>query len=686
MKKSRTAVLALIYGLSFLFGVAFIVLILLSVHRLSTAIFRSYESLFMVFRVYVVALLLLSMVNFIRAYRQASLQESRARIKWVFLGMVLGLMPFICLYELPRVFGFRPPLTEELSAVFFIFIPLGLALAIFRFRLLDVDVVINRGLVYSLLTILTAGIYLFSVTVFRDFSIKLLGATETAVSLGIALLAAIAFQVARRRIQAFVDRLFFRKSYDYKRAVLEYNNAARGALNQSELADSLAAGIQGVLPIERISLVIGAASSGDCRLLYPERGKGEDCASLLSLLPPGCVFARRDSVNTEVIGSHPAYQLTGPEKYARRAWAADVAFSCEEALRARHWELALGLPFKTGALIGWMYLGKKKSGQRYTAEDIDLLLTLAMTFSLGFERLRPQEEVIYERAANEKLDELNRLKTEFVSTVSHELRTPLTSIQSLSEILEAGKVRDSDAREEIHHALAAESARLSRLLRNILDFGKIEQQTRSYEFRRQDIGVIARDAVSVFRPQLVDGGFAVDMSLPGPGGLEICRKVREKKLATPIIMISGKKKEEIDKVLGLELGADDYITKPFGARELLARIKAVLRRSEPRVEEAPEEAGFGDVYVNSKKQIARKGERELNLTAKEFALLRLFVTHEGDVISRNMILDEVWGYERFPTTRTVDTFVHNLRQKIEDEPAHPRHLLTIPWSGYKFIK
>lgn len=187
----------------------------------------------------------------------------------------------------------------------------------------------------------------------------------------------------------------------------------------------------------------------------------------------------------------------------------------------------------------------------------------------------------------------------------------------------------------------------------------------------------------------LEGGhdlIALDMVLPGLGGLEICRQVREHRLITPIIMISGKKRDEIDKVLGLELGADDYLTKPFGARELLARIKAVLRRSEAKPGTAVDELRFGDVEVNFKRQTARKGERELSLTAKEFALLRLFAAHEGDVISRNAILDEVWGYERFPTTRTVDTFVHNLRRKIEDEPARPRHLLTIPWSGYKFVK
>jgi signal transduction histidine kinase len=176
--------------------------------------------------------------------------------------------------------------------------------------------------------------------------------------------------------------------------------------------------------------------------------------------------------------------------------------------------MALPLPFRTTDLTGCLFLGKKRSGQRFTAEDIELLHALATGLSLNLERLRLQEEVIYERAAKEKLDELNRLKTEFVSTVSHELRTPLTSIQGLSEILEAGRVTDPGAREDIHHALAAESARLSRLLHNILDFGKIEQQAKEYVLRAEDLGRIIRDLVTVFRPQLDEGGFAVDLNLP----------------------------------------------------------------------------------------------------------------------------------------------------------------------------
>lgn len=178
---------------------------------------------------------------------------------------------------------------------------------------------------------------------------------------------------------------------------------------------------------------------------------------------------------------------------------------------------------------------------------------------------------------------------------------------------------------------------------------------------------------------------ALDLVLPSLGGLEICKRLREGQRKTPIIMLSGKKKEEIDKVVGLELGADDYILKPFGPREFLARAKAILRRSQPEAA-APEDYSFGDVSINFKKQVATKGGKELCLTAKEFGLLRILILHDGEVVSRDTILNEVWGYDKFPTTRTVDTFIHNLRQKIEDDPTKPHHFLTVPWSGYKFQK
>jgi len=177
----------------------------------------------------------------------------------------------------------------------------------------------------------------------------------------------------------------------------------------------------------------------------------------------------------------------------------------------------------------------------------------------------------------------------------------------------------------------------------------------------------------------------LDYVLPIMNGFEVCKKLRMDGNLTPIIFLTGEKKEELDRILGLELGADDYLLKPFGTRELLARINAILRRT-TRKSPGIEQLSFGDVTINFKKQVAIKGKKEITLTAKEIGLLKLLSEHEGEVVSRDKILNEVWGYENYPTTRTVDTFMHNLRQKVEDNPSHPVHLITVPWSGYKFIK
>ena len=140
---------------------------------------------------------------------------------------------------------------------------------------------------------------------------------------------------------------------------------------------------------------------------------------------------------------------------------------------------------------------------------------------------------------------------------------------------------------------------------------------------------------------------------------------------------------EVDRVQGLELGADDYITKPFSVRELMARIRAVLRRPGPR--QKFEEFAFGDVRVHLRARQAFKAGREVRLTRKEFDLLRYLVEHPGEVITRDRLLDEVWGYDRFPTTRTVDTHILRLRQKFEDDPERPAHILTAHGQGYRFV-
>ncbi len=175
----------------------------------------------------------------------------------------------------------------------------------------------------------------------------------------------------------------------------------------------------------------------------------------------------------------------------------------------------------------------------------------------------------------------------------------------------------------------------------------------------------------------------LDVMLPKKNGLDVCRDLRQKNIATPILMLTAKG-ETIDKVLGLKLGADDYLTKPFEVMELLARVEALLRRSPLAMNNSPDAFHFGDVQIDFRRAEVMKNNQPLELSAIEFKLLQFLIENRGAVHSRDKLLDEVWGYDAMPTTRTVDVHVAWLRQKLEPNPKHPQFIQTIHGFGYKF--
>jgi DNA-binding response OmpR family regulator len=176
----------------------------------------------------------------------------------------------------------------------------------------------------------------------------------------------------------------------------------------------------------------------------------------------------------------------------------------------------------------------------------------------------------------------------------------------------------------------------------------------------------------------------LDIMLPGMNGLEVCRELRQKKANIPVIMLTAKG-EEVDKIVGLEIGADDYMTKPFSVRELLARIKAHLRREKREPRSVPKTCVFGEVEVDFVHFKVRRAGKESDLTSLEVDILKYLIAHKGEVVSREALLDKVWGYEKFPTTRTIDNHIMKLRKKIEDDPSRPRHIFSIYGEGYRFM-
>ena len=206
----------------------------------------------------------------------------------------------------------------------------------------------------------------------------------------------------------------------------------------------------------------------------------------------------------------------------------------------------------------------------------------------------------------------------------------------------------------------------------------------NFEFEGYEVAA-AYDGVEGLERALKDSPDLVllDVMMPKMSGLDVCKQLKVKRPGIPIIMLTARG-QEVDKVVGLELGADDYVTKPFSIRELIARAKAVLRRAS-KSNGHGDAFGFSDVSIDLKScRVTRRG-KPVEVSGKEFELLKYFIFHSGETLSRERLLTEVWGYEHFPTTRTVDAHIVRLRQKLEPSPEQPHFFLTVHGIGYKFV-
>lgn len=208
----------------------------------------------------------------------------------------------------------------------------------------------------------------------------------------------------------------------------------------------------------------------------------------------------------------------------------------------------------------------------------------------------------------------------------------------------------------------------------------------NFEFDGHDV-LIASDGEEALKMAQQDNPdlIILDIMLPKKSGLDVCKELRAEGRKLPIIMLTARG-QEVDKILGLELGADDYITKPFSIRELLARVKAVLRRSERNESEEPNQHQFGKIRVDFDHYTAWDESGHVDMTYKEFEILRFFLENKNRTISRDELLDKVWGYEIYPTSRTVDNHIVKLRKKIENDPMKPKHIITVYGIGYKYIE
>ncbi len=438
----------------------------------------SYIFLFNIARILIATSVVFSIFTLIRAYKNSVNQSDRKKLKWIIFGLCIGPFLFIFLWVLPQLILNQNFVPEELIIISILSVPVCFSVSIIKYHLFDIDILIRRSLVYSIL---------ISVMILMYTAIVLLitGVFEREVaSVLFAILIGLLFQPAKLRVQKFVDKKFFKVQYDFRTALRELFRTIRDISSIGELAEKTVSGVVNLIPVMRIGLFLLESPENRIKLIAHKN---------FELLVGRSVRFQKDKLKTDL--SLPV-AIEGKVEHGVNIEIADLNVF-------RRWKIDIVFPLKasSGAILGFLVLGEKKSGDKFNVEDVDLLNTLCVRIASSLERIKLQEEVVREHLEAERLEELNRMKSFFVSTVSHDLKTPITSIKMFSGMLRNSE-SIADSEKEYLNIIEGESNRLTRLIDNVLNYSIIEKGKRIYKKSAVSLNRILDEVISAVNYQL----------------------------------------------------------------------------------------------------------------------------------------------------------------------------------------
>jgi len=421
--------------------------------------FREYYVVFTWHRGYLVGYSLLAVAALMHTWRAAADNSEKNKVRWILWGIAAGAAPFVFLWTLPKMIMQSALIPEEIALLALIIAPLSFALAIVKYKIFAIDVVINRSIVYTLLTGFIIGLYLLLAGLTGKFLQTLSAESDSFIAIACTLIAALVFNPAKQKIQQWVDVTFYRVKYNYRLATREFSQLMMATTSQTETLALLMQHIEAAIPVEQIAILL---THEDSLQLAASHGIPADEKERLNLLEYAKLLQRVKSAN----------QLNAPAPHGDFGTA--LWLSSFENFNHGGMELLIPVAMNADAW-NFLLLGRKRSGAKYEAEDLELLSMLANEAFSALERIRFQEAAIQERAEKEKLAALSLLKSEFISLVSHELRTPLTAIRwSVQNLLDGIPEKPSPKIENYLRGIYDSSSHLSRMIENLLDVSKIE--------------------------------------------------------------------------------------------------------------------------------------------------------------------------------------------------------------------
>ena len=428
-----------------------------------------------IFRIFLITCIVTAIIICIRAYRLSKTLQERKKLKWLLLGFFIGPFGFIIFWILPIILLGHELIPEAFALIFLVAVPVTFGIAIVRYQFMNIDLIIRRSVVYSIILVIIILVYIGLTAIITLFIKDVNPALPSVIT---ALLVAVLLQPIKSNIQKFVDKKFFRLEYDYRKEQIKFIADIKVSNDVQSLADKIVILTDRLIPVHKIAFFI--LRETDSRIMILAH-KGFDIIKNRSI-----------ELDVEKLKSDLSLPIALDDMVER-----DVGAESADISVFKRWGMVLAFPVKSpsGQVHGFIVLGKKKSDARYFKEDIDLLNSVSSTAALTIDRIQLQEELIREHLESERLEELNKMKSYFVSSVTHELKTPLTSIRMFAELLQNKKNIPKEKSNEYLHIIEGESERLRRLIDNVLDFAKIEKGIKTYEFNSISLNDIVERAV-----------------------------------------------------------------------------------------------------------------------------------------------------------------------------------------------
>jgi len=468
--------------LSFLYVVAVINSIVLSYFFListaggNTDQIKNYVWYFdSIFRIFLIICIIIAITICIRAYRLSKTLQERKKLKWLLLGFFIGPFSFVIFWILPIILLGHELIPEAFVLLFLVAVPVTFGIAIVRYQFMNIDLIIRRSVVYSIILVMIILVYIGLTAIITIFISDVNTAIPSVIT---ALVVAVLLQPIKNNIQKFVDKKFFRLEYDYRKELIKFIADIKVSNDVQSLADKIVTLTNRLIPVHKTAFF--TLRKSDSRILVLAQ-KGFDIIKNRSI-----------KLEVEKLKTDLSLPIALDDMVER-----DIGAESADISVFKRWGMALAFPVKSpsGQVHGFVVLGKKKSDARYFKEDIDLLNSVSSTAALTIDRIQLQEELIREQLESERLEELNKMKSYFVSSVSHELKTPLTSIRMFAELLQSKKYISKEKSNEYLHIIEGESERLRRLIDNVLNSAKIEKGIKTYEIISVSLNDIVKQAV-----------------------------------------------------------------------------------------------------------------------------------------------------------------------------------------------